>query len=479
MKYFAQFAALLALLLSFGQAGAQDVWSLERAVRYAQDNNIIMQQARSSVRTALLSERSARASRLPNVGGQINAGQQYGRTIDPTTNEFNNTSIGYSSLGLSAGVSVFNGGLIHHSIKQADYEVQAAEADAEQTSNDLALQVAQAYLSIMLGEDQLANANRRVLQTQRQLEVTEKLIDAGSIPAGDRFNLVAQIAREEQAVITAQNSVELGYLALKQLLQLEPDYDLRIERPEIRLPEDDAAAAALTLPALYNSAQTTQASIRAGEFRRKAAETGINIARSAYYPSVSLFGSLSSNYSTQFRTPVYDGTFTPTNPETVYVNGQPVEIYSLVPNYSLQRTPYLDQIDQNFGQSVGVNIDIPIYQNGRVRLSVERARLALLNTELQNTQVRQQLKNDIQTAIANVRAGRKQIEAAQRSFEAMQNAYSNTEKRYSLGSANSLDLTTAKNNLDLAENELLVARYDFLFRLKILDFYQGKPLNLE
>jgi len=163
----------------------------------------------------------------------------------------------------------------------------------------------------------------------------------------------------------------------------------------------------------------------------------------------------------------------------VRVNDQDVNIQQYVDIYDYPRLSYLDQIDQNFGQGLGLNINIPIYQNGRVRLSVERARLNLINSQLQQNQTQQQLKNDIQTAIANARAARRQLEAAQRTFDATKIAFENIEKRHQLGAVNTLDLTTARNNLDIAENDLSVAKYDYLFKLKILDFYEGKPIKLD
>lgn len=477
MKHYARLLALTALFFSATLSMlAQETWTLERAIRHAQENNLSLKQSRATVRTALLTERAARAARLPNVSGQINAGEQFGRTIDPTTNIFSNTAVGFSSLSLSAGANLFQGGLVHHSIKQADWDVRAAEADVEQDANDLALRVAQAYLSILLAEEQAENGRRRVEQSQRQLENTDKLIQAGTLPQADRFNFLAQIARDEQAVILAQNNAELGYLTLKQLLQLEPDYAMQIERPAVELPAVTDAET-LTLAALYQTAQTTQPAIRAGEYRRQSALEGIDIARSGYYPTLSVFANLSSNYSTQFRNAIV-GDPVPTNPETIIINGQPVVVSFLQPDISYVNVPYFNQLNQNFGQSVGVSLNIPIYQNNRIRLSVERARLAVLNTELQNDLVRQQLKNDIQTAIANVRAGRQQYEAAERTVEATRMAFQNIERRHQLGAANSLELTTARTNLDVAENDLVVARYEYLFRLKILDFYQGRPLEL-
>lgn len=467
---------ILALLLLTGTMAAQEIWSLERCILYARDNNITVKQSEASVRIALLSERQAKASRLPYLNASFNAGEQFGRTIDRTTNTFSTNAIGFNSVGLNAGAQVFSGGQIHHSVKQAGWDLKTAEADAAQTMNNLSLQIAQAYLLILLTEEQLKSAERRVSQSNDQLKVTLKLIDAGNIPMGDKFNLEAQIARDEQSAVTVQNNVELAYLNLKQLLQLEPDYPLKIERPAIPIPTD-ANPDGLTLSPLYSTASTTQPSIRAAEFRVRSAGEGIALARSAYYPTVSLYAQLSSNFSTQYRNAVSTG-FSKSNPTPVVIGVDTVPVSFIQENFAFQKVGYFDQFNQNFGQNIGVSVSIPIYQNGRTRLSVERARLAVLSAEMQQTQIQQQLKNDIQTAIANARAGRKQLDAAQKTFASMQTAFKNTEKRHSLGAVNSLELTTAQTNLNIAENDLIVAKYDYLFKLKILDFYEGKALQL-
>lgn len=479
MKHFVK-TILVALILTAAMgARGQQAWSLERCITYAQDANFTVQQARANIKVAVLSEKQAKASRLPNVSVNVNGGEQFGRTIDPTTNQFNTTAISYNSLSLNAGMPLFSGGRIYHGVKQAQYEVQAAEADAQQTANNLALQVAQAYLNVLLTEEQQESAARRVEQSRRQLDVTQKLIDAGTAPAADRFNVQAQIARDEQLAVQAQNSVELAYLALKQLMQLEPDFNLSIERPVFTIPVDVNPENYTLLP-IYSTALENQPNVKAATFRIKSAEEGIPFAKADYFPTLSLFGSLSSNYSSRFldyANGISLGTRL-TDPVTVVINGSPVTIQQEVELFDYPKVPYFTQLDQNFGQGVGLQLSIPLYQNGRTRLNVERARLGLVNAQLQENQTRQQLKNDIQTAIANARSARKQLDAAQRTFEAMQAAFNNTDKRHTLGAVNSLELTTAKTNLDNAENDLIVARYDFLFKLKILDFYQGKELRL-
>jgi outer membrane protein len=431
------------------------------------------------VRTAAIAEKQAKAALLPNVSANINLGEQFGRTIDPTSNAFSTEATAYNSFSINAGVNLFSGGLIHHSIKQAGWDLKAATADAERTVNDLGLLIASAYLNILLSEELLDNAKKRIQQSENQLNVTQKLIEAGTAPMADKYNILAQVARDEQSTVQAQNTVDLAYLTLKQYLQLEPDFDLRIEQPVALIPAD-ANPEALSLPPLYQTALGNQPGIRSVDYRVKSAEESVFIAKSGYYPSVSLFANLSSNYSSGFLD-YFNGKYirTDTTPATIFrVNGQDLSISQYVDRYEYSKVKYLDQLDQNFGQGVGISLNVPIYQNGRTRLSVERARLGVLTAQMQQTQTRQTLKNDIQTALANARAARQQLNASQKTFEATSIAFQNTEKRHTLGAVNTLELTTAKSNRDIAENDLVVAKYDYLFKLKILDFYAGKKLEL-
>lgn len=480
MKYTFKLSALLAALLWGGAAHAQEVWSLEKCVQYAQENNLNIKQSAANAKISALSERQAKAARLPSVSATINAGEQFGYTIDPTTNTFSTAATGFNSVGLSANISLFNGGLIHHSVKQAGWDRRAAEADAEQTVNNISLQVASAFLTILLNEEQGENADRRVALSQQQLAVTQKMIDAGTIPLVDKYNIESQIARDQQSAVLAHNNIDIAYLNLKQLLQLEPDYSLSIEKPTVALPAD-AQPESLSLTNVYQTALGTQANIRAADYRVESAKEGIPIAKSAYYPSIGLGVNLNSNYSTAFERPENIITVPTILPvlidgenRTLEIPGQPTQV-----PVNVRRVPYFDQLNQNFGQSIGVGVNIPIYQNGRTRLSVERAELALLNAQLQQNQTRQTLKNDIQTAIANARAAGRQFEAAQRTLNFTTLTFENMQKRYSVGAVNSFDLTTAQNNRDNAENDMVVAKYDYLFKLKILDFYLGKPLRLE
>jgi outer membrane protein len=457
---------------------AQEAWSLQRCIGHALEQNLTIKQSQANVKTALLSESQARAARLPNASLSSSLNEQFGRTVDPSTNQFSLQNIAANTFNLNASMPIYTGGQIKHNIAQSKHNAGAALADMEQSSNTLALQVASAYLTVLLNTEQLENAQSQVGLSRKQLGNTLKLVEAGSLPLADRYNVEAQIAREEQSVITAENNLELAYLSLKQLMQMEPDFDLKVEQPEIN-PEDVENLTAMKLTSVYEKARTTQPSLRAGEFRIKSAHEGIAIAKAGYLPTVNLFGGMNAFFSSANKDFIPDGgtAISPNIPlliEGVLVNTNRVFLTGDNPTIN-----YFTQLEQTFGQSVGISLNVPIYQNGQVRLAVERAKLNVLNAQLQQNQTEQTLKNDIQTALANARNAKKQLEASQKTYDAAQLAYVNMEKRHTIGAVNALDLNTAKNTMDVAANNRTVARYDYLFRLKILEFYVGKPLLLE
>ena len=345
---------------------------------------------------------------------------------------------------MNANATIYNGGAITNTIKRSQHDLVAAREDANTQFQNIALQMASAYLNILLAKEQVTIAQRAIDQTQEQLTIIDKRIDAGTIPKVDRLDILAQIARNEQTLIQAENSVEINYLTLKNILELEPDYDLEIIMPE-NLMEVQENVDVMNLSTVFNQAMNTQASIKASEARMKSAELGVPIAKADLLPSAVLFAGMDSRYA---------------NP-------------SLFP-----ADPYFTQLDDNFGQNIGIQINIPIYNRHQTSINIERARLDIINAEVQNKQAKQQLKADVQTAIANARAARLELAASQRSSEAAKAAFDNAQKSYDLGVINTLELTTAKTNLDTAELNVARAKYDYIFRLKIIDFYMGKDLNL-
>jgi len=478
-KFTTVFICLLFLQVGFGQK----TWSLTKCIQYAQQNSLSVKQGQNQVEQAQLSKQEALYSRYPTVNSSLRGGLNFGRTIDPTTNSFISETVLTSSLGVDAGVTLYNGGRIRNQIKQSQINVDIAEADNEQIKNDLALNVAAAYLQILLDQEQLTNANNRLVQTQAQLTQTDRLIRAGTLPEADRLEIQANLARDEQNIVTQQNAVEISYLNLKNLMQINPDEDIKIEKiDEINIPVN-ANPDAVALTQVYNRAIANQPFIKADQARLSSADLDTEIAKSLGLPVITLFGNINSFYSNKvpdINNVTNEGTIRIGDPQIVVIDGtnSDLQFFQTV-GRTFGKRGYFNQLNDNFGQSLGLNVSIPIYNQARTRLAKERAQLNILNTQIAAQQNKQQLKVDIQRAIANARANKKQFEASEKTVSALDLAYLNTEKRYKLGAVNTFEYTTAKNNLDQAAIDLIIAKYNYLYSLQVLDFYQGKRLELK
>lgn len=468
---------ILFFSLCICSASSQETWTIEKCIQYAQQNSLNIKQAENTIQQNKLSVQESKNARYPDLNASVTGGLSFGRTIDPVTNDFVSQTRGFNSLSINAGVTLYNGNRIKNNIKQSEINVKAAQANAEQIGTDLALSVAQAYLQILLDEEALANANKRIEQTQAQLSQTDKLIKAGTRPQSERLEIMAQVARDEQSIVDRQNAVEISYLNLKQLLQLKPDYDLKVDRPTAII-SNSTNPEAFTLDMVYNKALNNQPMIRTDQLNIESAQLDVEIAKSLRLPSVRLFGELSSSYSNLVENFV-EGEPIFSAPAEVLINGVASDIQSkFTPLSSTGKRSYFNQINDNFGQGIGVSVSIPIYNQNQTKIAMERAKLGILNNQITSQQNKQRLKTDIQRAIANARANKKQLEASEKTVTALKDAYSNTEKRYNLGAVNTFEFTSAKNSLDQAEVDLIIAKYNYLYSLKVVDFYQGKKITL-
>ncbi|MCB9080205.1 MAG: TolC family protein [Lewinellaceae bacterium] len=467
----------LSIFLALGGMSAfgQETWSLERCIEHAIQHNLTIKQAQNQIRNAELTVKQNQMNRLPDLNGSVTGGAQFGRTIDPTTNSFNNQTITFNSYNLSTGVSLFSGNQLVNAVKQSKIDLEVARLDAQTSTNNTGLQIALAYLNVLLSQEQLEIVRVRREQSRQQLAQTIKLIDAGARPANERLDFEATLAIDEQAFIEAENAMKLAYLNLKQLLLLDPNLDIRIEKPDVLIPAD-IDPDKVPFSELYTSALGNQPEVRAADQRVASAQVGVDLAKGSLYPTLTVFGSLRSNYSDQARR--IDGFSTTRVGQTVFLNGTPVdfEVEQAIPQFS--KNPYFDQINENFGQSLGMTLSIPIFNNLRSRIGVQRAQLGVISAEVNTDQTRQQLRTNVEQTITAARASKRTLAAAQTSLSAAQAAFDNTQRRYDLGAANALELTNSRTNLERAKLDLARARYQHLFNIKQIEFYQGKGLRL-
>ncbi len=457
--------------------GQTEKWSLEKCVEYALENSLTIESGKLAIKDADLVSNSAWQERLPSINGSSGYNLSFGRRIDPSTNDFINQRFGNQTISVSGGVVLFNGGRVNNQIKQSKLQSEAARMDLEQMENDISLEVAQTYLNILFSKENAANARNSLALTQNQLDQIERLIAAGSRPRNAALELVAQVAAGEQALIMAENDAIIGLLTLRQLLQLDPTTDFEIETPEVVLPSDYDMAS-LNSEDVYASAESNQPSIKAGDLRARSAEIGVALAKTNHYPSLSIGGSLGSNFSSvAARQGEITGGMVVDQPG-VFINGEPVMFGFFQPTFTTDKISYGDQLNENFGYGVGVQLDVPIFNQGRNKVARQQAELNVRRVQVDNLNIKNNLRSTIERSVADAKAAKLQYDAALRTLEASRASYGDTQKRYDLGVSNSFELTTAINNRDQAEVDLLIAKYDFIFKLKVIDFYQGKAISL-
>ncbi|MFK7947744.1 MAG: TolC family protein [Saprospiraceae bacterium] len=436
----------LLFFLPFSGISQGDSWSLEKCISQAEKQSLTIQESQIGVQQAEISLERDKLSRYPNLSASTGLNYNLGRFINPVTNEFITTNSLTNNIGLSSGLTIYNGGRLQNTIAKSELQREISKTNLEQARRDVALDVASAYLAILLAIEQENNAKITLTESEQQLERINKLIRVGSLPEADKYEAEAQVARNEQSLVTAENSVDQTYLTLKTLLQIPMSQDFKIEQPNIPIPPPESLILQ-PYSTIVQRAVANQPSIKAGEIQLKSSEIDIELAKAGKLPSVNLSANTGTNYANV----------------TQALNG----------------IGYLEQFNNNLSGSIGVFVSIPIYDRGSTKAAVEQAKLSQLTQQISNRRVRQALETQVQLAFANAKAAAKQMQAAQRTLDASQKAFDNTKKRYELGSSTLLEFNTSRNNLETAKFNTVIAKYDYIFKLKILDFYQGKNITLK
>lgn len=464
--------------ITMGQEDNGGDWSLERCIEYALQNSLQVQQANLAVAQANLGEKQAFWARFPSLNASFRHGVNFGRSVDLTSYSFVNQVVQSSSASITLNQPIFQGLQLRNGLIQSKIDVQAAAKDGEQARNDVALQVAQAYLSILLAQERLQVLEEQAKVTIAQYEQTKKLIEAGVVADNSRFDLEAQMARDKENTVNAQNALELAFVNLKTLMNMDVAKAMTIQ--EIEEVTVDEATNLATLEEVYQEALNNQPSIAAAKLRENSAQLGVDIAKGALYPTVGLYGTISTNFSSAART--FEGIDTNTFNLNGNVVGTQDPVLVQYETYQPRRggvIPYFQQIGGNAAGNVGVNVSIPIFNGMRARINIQRAELAVKSAELATKQQEVTLKGNIDRALVDVKAAAERLKAAENTVIATRMSVQNTRKRFELGVVNSFELTSVQNILISSESNLLQAKYDYLFKLKILDFYKGNPIEID
>ncbi len=446
-------------------------WSLQECIAYAQVHNIQVQLQELNVRMSETNLLASRGNMLPNLNAGASHTYQYGQTVDRFTNTFVNDKVLNQNFFVSSNVTVFGGLQNYNTIQQNKFALQASQFGVDQTRYDISMNVASAYLNILFTEDQLVIAKKQQTLTQSQVDRTQKLVDAGAVARGNLLDLQTQLAQEQVTVVTAQNSVTMAYLSLTQLMNLDSTRGFLIVRPDLTITNEGILAE--TPAQIFSVAEGTQPSIKQADANVMSAEKGVDVAYGALSPTLSLQGSLGTGYSGAAQT----ASATANGVDTVGITtgGD----YVLVPgfDYNYSTVPFSDQLDNNFNQSFGVQLTVPIFNRLQVRANIQRAQIQHQNAQLNADLARQNLDKNIQQAHADAQAALQKYRAQVAALSAAEEAFKYTEEKFTVGTVNAVDYTNSKNRLSLAESNVLQAKYDYIFRLKVLDYYKGNPIT--
>ncbi len=440
---------LMASVVAFGfgtQAQTESentVWSLEQCVAYAIDNNLTVRS--QTIQTAIDQENYLQNKQAwyPNLNAGVSYNGGWGLNTNPVTNINTTEFTGQNSYFIGTNVPVFQGGQIYNQTKQGEINYNASQLDLEKAKNDLALAVALDYVNVLLGKEQMRVAEEQAAITQQQVDRTSKLVDAGSSPQGELFEIEAQLAQELQNVVVARNNVNLTLLQLAQRLQLEDYTGFDIETPEVVMP--DPVLLNFTAYEIYQTALNTQPDLPAAEARVESAQLDEKIAQSGYAPSISLSGNFSTFWTNRLKNDPFTG-----EPNT-----------------------YGDQLSENWNAGMGVNLNIPILNRRLNKTNVNRSHLNYLRAVNSRETVKNQLLQRIQQSHADAVAALEAYNASERALKSNREAFKYTEERYNVGVVNVVDYNVAKNNLTQSESSLLRAKYDYIFKYRVLDFYYG------
>lgn len=468
------FLGLLTFLL-FPVLKAQEVMSLRQCIDVAVQNNLQLLLSDIDINQSNVDVQSSKAARWPNLNANTSYYSSFGRRIDPTTNTFNNQNFGNQQYNVSSDITLFSFNRISNAIRQSEYSLKASEANKAQLVNDISLSVAQAYLIALVAKENLEVALKSYEQTNSQLTLTDKLIEAGSKNRNSRLEIVAQLAQNEVSIIAAENDIAVGLLNLKQLMMVDPSIDIDIAAPDVPVPVE--APESYDYETLVATAFQNQPQFEAWESQLQAAILGEKIAKSQGLPSIGASVSLGSNYST-LNQRVESFTLEDQVLSGAKINGVPAEVSipNLTPN--LSNNPYFSQLNENLGLGAGIGLSIPIYNRNAAKSAIQLARLNTERVNIQTIQARQTLRNDVMKALSDARAARKTLEASQRNYEALEAANVDVGKRFEIGSANTFELISAKNSLDNAARNVIINKYDYTFKMKVLDYYTGKEITL-
>ena len=450
-------------------------WTLEECVTYAIQNNISIKQSELDSKMALIDKKSAVGRFLPSLNASASHSWNIGLNQDITTGLLQNKTTQFTSAGANVGIDIYRGLQNQNTLRKANLSIVAAKYQLVKMQEDVALNVANAFLQVLFNKENLKVQKEQLRINEKQYARSEELVKAGSIPRGDLLDVKATLALNNQNVITAENSLLISKLSLSHLLQLKDfeNFDV-VDDTDVK---DENNIMAQTPSAIYEKAFEGRTELKIARTNLEIAEKNVAIAKGAFQPTLQGFYSFNSRVAYSDRvTGVIPNASNPTS-IVGFVEGTNQNVLS--PNFTRvlgNPAPFFDQFNTNKGQSFGMQLSVPIFNGFSARNNVERSKVSLEQSKIAVEQQNLDLQRNVYTAFADAKGALNAYESSVAALEARQGAYNYATEKYSVGLMNSFDFNQSQTLLTNAQSEVLRTKYDYIFKIKILEFYFGIPL---
>ncbi len=445
--------------------------TLEQAIEIGIKNNFDVQQSQQTLKVSEVAWRQAQLNRLPDLNAYIGHGINNGRSIDPFTNSYINQTVKVANYNISSNTPIFAGLSLHNAVKQNELAYEASKMDLQQAKDNLTLGVILAYLQVLSNEDQLQTSINQFEVSKKQVERLEVLNENGSIAPYTLSDLKGQMANDELAIINGRNSVESAKITLCQLLNVPYSKNFTLQKFN---PVDFLAGYGETSESVYSTALERFAAIRSVYLKKMSAEKQVKWAKGLQYPYLTFSAGGTSNISSVAFLDTYVNTTESVSSDYVLVNGSQSPVIKQQDNFNTTKPGYGYQLKNNIYSSFTLNLNIPIFNAGRSYNRVKLAKINLETTKLTETNTRTRLQQNIEQAYLNMTTAAERHKILIKQLDAFEASFRAAEIRFNEGVLNSVDYLIARTNRDRSQINLIVARYDYVLRTKILDYYQGK-----
>ena len=471
------FLILIVVFTSFSSfSQTQKEWTLEQCIDYALEHNIQLKQQLINTEYNKNTLNQSKWDYLPSLNGSSSANFSSGRSVDPYTYQFTENNVTSYNFSVGSSMVLFAGFQKWNTMAVNKFNLLASLQDQEKFKNDIALNISAAYLQILFAEEFLGIAENQLDITKQQVKLTQKLVNAGSLPEGSLLEVQAQEANEEAQLVGSQNQLDMAYLTLQQLMDLEVGEEIRIVHPDID--NFDEGRILQTVSSIYEEALLSLPQIKSADLKLKSAEKSLSVARSSYYPRLSLNGSIYTGYSNNRK--LYSIVPITYPSQLIGYTSEGIDVFSfesIGQSYTESNYAFNDQFNDNAYKSLSLSLSIPIFNKLQARYGVRNSKLNVLNTKLSRDMERNQLYKEIQQAHADAVAALKKYKASVKSLTAIEEAFHYTQQKFEVGLINLVDFNIAKNNFIKVQSDVLQAKYEFVFKSNILQFYRGVPIS--